>query len=198
MKGGEGDMGGEGLWYAVQVRSRHEKIVDRILRDKGHDSFLPLYRARKRWSDRIVEVDLPLFQCYVFCSFDAGQRLGILTTPGVLRVVGFGGRPVPVHACEIEAVRAIVNSRLRYEPAPFMRIGQRVRIEDGCLRGIEGDLIGIRGKYRLIVSVSLLQRSCAVEIDSAWVTPVLTRPDAHMPSRVPAHGCSRAVQVTRR
>ncbi len=160
------------LWYALQVRPRFEKMIASTLLTKGYEGFLPLYRNRSRWSDRIKEVQLPLFPGYLFCRFDINKRLPILVTPGVIHVVGIGKTPHPVDNAEIAALQAIVISGLQAEPRSYLNIGQRVRIELGPLAGIEGILTALKGSSRLVVSVSLLQRSVSVEIDESWVVPV--------------------------
>jgi transcription antitermination factor NusG len=170
-------------WYALQVCHKYESVVSSILRNKGYPEFLPLYRARRRWSDRIAEIDLPLFPGYLFCRFDAGdRRVPIVTTPGVVRIVGIGRTPVPVDDAEIAAIQAIVASGVAAEPWPYLRAGHRVRIRHGSLAGVEGILIEARSRHRLVVSVALLQRSVAVEIDSASVVPVGPRPAAPDPT----------------
>ena len=162
-------------WFALRTKPRHEKIVASILRGKGYDEFLPLYTNRQRWSDRLKHVKQPLFPGYTFCRFDAESRLPILTTPGVLHVLSAGGHPVPVDDQEIEALRTIVDSGLHAEPWNFLRVGQVVRLVAGPLRGLEGILLDKR-TCKLVVSVALLQRSVAVEIDRQCVTPTgLTR-----------------------
>lgn len=163
-------------WYAVQVRPRHEKLVASALLSKGFEGFLPLYRCKHRWSDRIKEVDLPLFSGYLFCRLDITRRLPILVTPGVIRFVGIGKIPMPVDEREIAAIIAIVSAGLQAEPHPYIHIGQRVRIDRGTLSGVEGIVQLTKKPARLIVSVSLLQRSVAVEIDEAWVRPLDSRP----------------------
>jgi transcription antitermination factor NusG len=157
-------------WFALQVRARHEKNVAEMLRGKGYDPFLPLYKCRRQWSDRNKIMELPLFPGYLFCQFDVHNRLRILTTPGVILVLGIAKTPVPIDNAEIDAVRTIVGSGLQSQPWPFLKIGTRVRIEKGSLCGLEGILMGRRGRHRLIVSVTLLQRSVAVEIDGAWIS----------------------------
>ena len=159
-------------WFALQVRPKYERLVASALLFKGYESFLPLCRRRSRWSDRIKEIELPLFPGYMFCRFEVNKRLPILVTPGVQRIVGIGKAPHPVDDSEIAALQAIVISGLRAEPWPYIQIGQRVRIERGSLAGVEGILTGVRGPARLVVSVNLLQRSVAVEIDESWVWPV--------------------------
>jgi transcription antitermination factor NusG len=158
-------------WFAVHVKARHEKAVYDLLSFKQYDGFLPLYRSRRQWADRIKHVDLPVFPGYVFCRFDPKHCLPIVATPGVLRIVGFGDGPLPVDDSEIAAVRRIVTSDLQVEAWPFLSTGMRVRVCCGSLRGTEGTLVSFRGSDRLVVSIGLLQRSCAVEIDRAWIEP---------------------------
>jgi len=161
-------------WYALRVKPRCEKAVADALGGKGYEEFLPLHRERRRWSDRVVSVELPLFPGYVFCRFDAQRRLSILTTPGVLFVVSAGKLPVPVDDQEVAALRILVASQLQLEPWPYLHVGQRIQIVGGPLAGAEGILLSVRKQQRhenrLVVSVTLLQRSVAVEIpeSSAW------------------------------
>ena len=159
-------------WYAVRVRSRYERVIASTLCDKGYEVFLPLYRCRRRWSDRIKELESPLFPGYLFCRFDIQTRLPVLVTPGILQIVGFGETPYPVDEMEIAAIQATVLSELQVQPWPFLHVGQRVRIEFGSLSGQEGILLALKGKYRLVVSVTLLQRSVAVEIERDWAIPI--------------------------
>jgi transcription termination/antitermination protein NusG len=159
-------------WYALQVRPRFEKAVASTLVNKGYEGFLPLCRHRSRWSDRMKEVHLPLFPGYLFCRFDVNRRLPILVTPGVLHVIGIGKTPHPVDEEEIAALQAIVISGLKTEPLSYLTVGEKVRIEIGPLAGIEGILTAVKGSSRLVVSVSLLQRSVSVEVDESWVVPV--------------------------
>src|SRR5881409_2808314 len=146
-------------WYALRIRSRHEKVIAATLFDKGYEVFLPLHRCKRRWSDRIKEMALPLFPGYLFCRFDLQKRLPVLVTPGILHVVGIGKAPVALGEHEIAAIQSIVASRLRVEPWPFLEIGQRLRIERGPLMGVEGILVARKKPFRLVVSVTLLQRS---------------------------------------
>jgi len=178
-------------WYALRVRPRHEKMVASALLTKGYEGFLPLYRKRSRWSDRIKEVMLPLFPGYLFCRFDMNKRLPILVTPGVIQIVGIAKTPYPVDENEIASLKSIVISHLQVEPRSYLNIGTRVRIELGPLSGVEGILTGKKGNHKLVVSISLLQRSVAVEIDESWVTPVHTS-EPKMPENRNAFGISTA------
>jgi transcriptional antiterminator NusG len=159
-------------WFGVRTRSNQEKVTASVLSFKGYDNYLPTYKFRKRWSDRVVEADKPLFPGYVFCRFDPKVRLPILTTPGVVCVVGFGNEPAPIDDQEIEAVQAVLKSGLHTEPCAFMREGQRIRVNQGSLSGLEGILIRKKSEWRMVVSVAMLQRSISVEIDREWITPV--------------------------
>ena len=158
-------------WFALRVRSRHENTVATILSGKGYEWFVPLYKSRRLWSDRIKEIQMSLFPGYVFCRFDLQQRFPILTTPGVVSVVGIGKCPIPIDDAEIAAIQAAVRSGLPSRPWPFLQTGQRVRVEYGPLCGLEGILLHVKGQRRLVLSVTLLQRSVAVEVDDAWVVP---------------------------
>jgi transcription antitermination factor NusG len=159
-------------WFALQVRMRHEVDVADHLKGKGYEWFLPLYKARRRWSDRIKEVDAPLFPGYLFCRFNPHNRLPILKTPGVTQIVGYNHVPVPVDEQEIEAIRRLVASGVPNFPCAYLEVGSKVRIEAGALRGLEGMLTELKGKRRLVLSITLLQRSVAVEIDSDAVSVV--------------------------
>ena len=159
-------------WFAVQTRLRYEHFAAAHLRSKGYDLFLPVYSCRRRWADRIKEIELPLFPGYLFCRFDLNNRFPIVVTPGVLQVVGVGKTPVPVADAEIAALQTAVQSGLPRQPWPFLQIGQRVRVEYGSLCGLEGILLTFKGRHRLVLSVTLLQRSVAVEVDVAWVRPI--------------------------
>jgi transcription antitermination factor NusG len=170
-------------WFALQVRTRREAFAAGQLAGKGYELFLPVYKSRRLWSDRIKELDTPLFPGYLFCRFDPQQRLPILKTLGVIQIIGRNRVPVPVDEQEITAIQRLVASGLPNQPWPFLSAGDKVRIESGALRGVEGILTGVKGSHRLVLAVSLLQRSVAVDIDSACVTLV-------SPSRAP-----RAQQV---
>jgi transcription antitermination factor NusG len=160
-------------WLALTVRPRHEKSVALHLSGKGYTQYLPLYRSRRQWSDRVQHVDLPLFAGYVFSRFDPLRRLPVLTIPGVLSLVSFGQGPEPVDAAELEAIRRIAESGVPVEPWPFLKIGQRVLVERGPLAGLEGVLLKMRSQCRIVVSVTMLQRSVAAEVGRDCISPIL-------------------------
>jgi transcription antitermination factor NusG len=180
-------------WYALQVRARHEASVVDHLHGKGFEWFLPLYKVRKRWSDRIREVQAPLFPGYLFCRLNVQDRLPILKTPGVIQIVGYNRAPIAVDEHEIQAIQRMVASGIPNQPWPFLEAGDCVRIESGPLSGLEGILVEFRGNHRLVLSVTLLQRSVAVEIDSAFVTSLHSAPTTRLERM-----CSevRAIPVT--
>ena len=159
-------------WFALRVKSRTEKVVSTIARNKGYEEFLPLYQCRRKWSDRFKSVELPLFPGYVFCRLNPEFRLPLLTIPGVMSFVGIGKVPVPIEEAEIAAIQGAIGAGLSAEPYPFLEIGQRVRLAEGPLAGTEGLLVEVRKEQRLVVSVSMLKRSVAVEIDRHWIRPL--------------------------
>jgi transcription antitermination factor NusG len=175
--GSQRSIGGDFPWFALQVRTRQEVSIAQQLKGQGYERFLPLYKLRKRWSDRIKEVETPLFPGYLFCRFNPQDRLPILRTPGVIQIVGFNNGPAAVDEAEIQSIQTLVSAGVPHQPWPFLAAGDRVRIESGPLLGLEGILIDVKRSHRLVLSVTLLQRSVAVEIDSALVTAVSpTRP----------------------
>ena len=157
-------------WYGLRVRSKHEQIASTVLRFKGYDPFLPAYQMKRRWTDRIKETKLPLFPGYVFCRLDSANRLPVLTATGVVGIVGIGKTPQPIEEREIEAIRMVINSGLAARPWPFIHQGDKVRVERGPLTGAEGVVISADDRKRLVVSVTLLQRSVAVEMDHTWLS----------------------------
>lgn len=159
-------------WFALRVKPRFEKTVATIARNKGYEEFLPLYKCRQRWSDRIKSIDLPLFPGYLFCQLNPERRLPLLTIPGALHFVGVGRTPLAIDDEEIVALQMAMRSGLWAEPWPFLEVGQRVQLVQGPLTGLEGLLVEVRKKHRIIVSVALLKRSVAVEIERDWIRPL--------------------------
>lgn len=159
-------------WYAVRVKSNFEKITALNIRAQGYEEFLPAYTCLRRWASRTRVVELPLFPGYVFSRFGPNDRMSILKIPGVVHIVGIGRVLAPVDPAELAAIKAILRSKLSVEPWGFLRPGQRVFLEEGPLRGMEGVIVQVGKTYRLIVSVTLLQRSVAVDIDGSWVRPI--------------------------
>jgi len=158
-------------WFAVRVKFRHEKVVASALRGKGFHEFLPLYKSHHRSGGRIQQVELPLFPTYLFCQFDPQRPLPILTIPGVFGITGGHNAFWPVDPEQFAAVRVITASGLSCTPISQCRGGDCVYVEDGPLRGTRGVLERWKNANRLIVSVTILQRSVAVEIDHSWVRP---------------------------
>jgi transcription antitermination factor NusG len=180
------------FWYALQVQPRLANAASSVLRSKGYEEFLPLYSEYRRWSDRVKRINVALFPGYLFCKFDLCDRLvPVLTTPGLISIVGAGKQPIPVPEEEIESVRRVIRSGLAAQPWPYLGIGCRVYLESGPLAGLEGIVTDTDKIYRLVVSVNLLQRSVAVEIDREWVRPLPplgvrqpTQSEQNLPRRV--------------
>lgn len=159
---------GEPHWFAVYTRARHEKRVTEQLRQQETFAvFLPTYKTVRRWKDRRKLVELPLFPGYVFVRIALKDRLNLLRIPGVVRLVGFNGIPTPLPEREIDSLREALRQRAVAKPHPFLAVGRKVRVKNGPLAGLEGTLLRHKGRYRLVVSLELIQRSTAVDIDAA-------------------------------
>ena len=165
-------------WHALYTRHQHEKSVAKILASKGHEIFLPLIGTTHKWQDREKQLWLPLFPKYVFIGGGLNGRVQILSTPGLSHIVGWAGHPAIIPQIQVEAVRRMIESSLQIEPHPFLQSGDRVRVEAGPLKGIEGVLVRQKNKCRLVVSVELLGRAAAVEVDTSCVTRIDASPSA--------------------
>jgi len=152
-------------WYALYTRHQHEKSVSTILTNKGFETFLPLYNVKRRWKDRDMALRLPLFPCYVFMRADLTRRLDVLVTPGVNRFVEVAGQAAVISENEIRMVQEAIRRNVLIEPYSFLKCGDWVRVKAGPLEGLEGILIRHKKGARLILSVELLGRSAAVEVD---------------------------------
>jgi transcription antitermination factor NusG len=160
----------EGLpWHVLYTRHQHEKAIAYILSNKGFEVFLPLYSATHRWKDRNKQLSLPLFPCYVFVRCGLERQLDIVTTPGVHMLVTSAGHAAGVTQEEICAVRQLVEKCQRIEPHPFLSSGDRVRVKSGPLMGVEGILVRKKNLFRLVVSVEILGKSAAAEVDASTV-----------------------------
>lgn len=154
-------------WYAAYTCANHEKRVACELQAREVDHFLPLYNSVRRWKDRRVHLELPLFPGYVFVRLALQRRLEVLQIPSVVRLVGFNSLPTALPDDEIEALRKSLAQRLRVEPHPYLTVGRRVRIKSGPLCGLEGIVVRRAGKVRVVLSVDLISRSFVVDVDSA-------------------------------
>jgi transcription antitermination factor NusG len=170
------------MWYAIQTRTRRERSTATLLSGKGYEIFFPTYVSERRLSSRTEKVRSPLFPGYLFCRFDVHKRLPVLVTPGVIGVVAQGRVPIPVPLSEISAIQSLVSSGVPAEPCPYLECGQRVQIADHALRGLEGILVAHKGNHLVVVSVTLLRRSVALEIHRSCVIPIQPLGDAFVGS----------------
>jgi transcription antitermination factor NusG len=155
------------LWYAAYTRCNHERTAAEQMKRRSIENFVPTYETVRTWKDRRKRLEMPLFPGYVFVRVAIEERLSVLVVPGVVRLVGFDNRPVPVADEEIESLRMIVSRKLRPEPHPFLPLGRKVRIKSGALEGVTGILVRKKGCARLLISIDLIRQSAVVEIDSA-------------------------------
>jgi transcription antitermination factor NusG len=156
-------------WFAILARTAREKNVTLLLENTGYECYLPVVKFTRNWSDRVKEIEAPLFPGYLFCRMNPHSRLPVLMTPGVIQIVGIGKTPIPVAEEEIAAIQRVGKSGLSTMPWPYLQVGHVVQIESGPLRGMTGIVIKIKSGLKLVLSVNLLQRSMAVEIDRSWI-----------------------------
>lgn len=165
-------------WFGIHVKSHSEFRAYEDLRYRGFEAFLPVAPVRRRWSDRVKKLNLPLFPGYLFCRFAIRDRFTILNAAGVVQIVGTGAAPVAICDREIQSIRTLVDSKIAVTPWPYLKIGQLVRIDDGPLAGVEGIILQAEdGKPRIIVSVTMFMRSIAVEIERGWICSVRNADD---------------------
>ena len=176
-------------WYAIRVRSNRERVAADALHGRNLEVCLPMYREHRNSRNKARLVELPLFSGYVFSRFDARDRLPILTVPGVVHIVGFGKDPQPIDPREMASVFALVQTRLPAIPHPYLNVGNRVQLRFGPLRGVEGVVLAHKDETKLVMSVSLLQRSIAVDVEREWVDGLLPRQTVfHQPGVIRPEG----------
>jgi transcription antitermination factor NusG len=154
-------------WYAIRVKSNRERVTADALRGKDLEVLLPAHRDSRPGKPA---VEIPLFPGYLFCRFDVHVRLPVLTVPGVVHIVGLRKVPLPIDPIEIAGVQALIQSPFRVMPFPYPPVGRRVEIQEGPLRGVEGVVLAHKGEDKMVVSVTLLQRSLAVALDREWLS----------------------------
>lgn len=157
-------------WFAIKVRPNHEHTTERSLLTQGLEAYLPVHRVRRKWSDRVKQLESVLFPGYIFCRFADRDRLRVLTSPGVRSIVGFGKNPAPVQEEEISAVRALISSGRPILPSPYIRVGDKVTVREGPLAYLRGVVVRIQDSWRVVVSVEALTCSISVEIDADIVS----------------------------
>src|SRR5665213_20665 len=178
-------------WWALYTRHQHEKTVAMMLSAKGFEVFLPLYESTRRWKDRSKMITMPLFPCYVFIRGGLDRRLQVVTTPGVHMILLRGECVAVIPEAEIQAIRRAVEGPFRIEPHPFLKCGERVRVTRGPLEGVEGILVRKKNLYRLVLSVDMMAKSVAMEIDATDVEPVTAQGFADAFPPVQATGAGR-------
>jgi transcription antitermination factor NusG len=162
----------EQKWYALTVPYQHERQTEKALQSKGLETLVPVYRSRRHWSDRVKEVEMPLFAGYVLCQFDLAERIQVLDTPGVSKIVGFGGALTALEDDEVAGIQRLVALKVPLAPWPYLKAGDRVRVEHGPMRGQEGTLVRTKDSVHLVINIDVLQRSIAVQVDREGVVPI--------------------------
>jgi transcription antitermination factor NusG len=159
-------------WFAAYTLPNHEKSVARQMNERAIPHYLPLYESVRQWKDRKITLDLPLFPGYVFVRMPLQNRLKVIQVPSVIRLVGFGGEPAAIPEAELNAIRTCLDHDCKLQPHPVLRAGQRMRITRGALTGIEGILVRKKGISRLVLSIGLITRAVAVEVNIGEIEAV--------------------------
>ncbi len=159
-------------WYAAYTCANHEKRVREQLEQRSVESFLPVYETIRRWKDRRMHLQLPLFPGYIFVRMALVDRLRVLQVPSVVRLVGFNGHLSALPDEEIEGLKKGLAGGVRAEPHPFLTVGRRVRLKSGPLAGMQGILLRQKGNFRVVMSIDLIQRAVAVDAEAADVEPL--------------------------
>jgi transcription antitermination factor NusG len=162
----------EPFWYVACTNANHEKRVAEQLTRRSVEHFLPIYRVVRRWKDRWVQLQRPLFPGYIFVRLALHDRLKVLQAPGVVKFVGFSGTPSVLPQVEIDALRTSLSAGVRAEPHPYLMVGRRVRVKSGPLTGMEGILKRKKNQDRLVISLNLILRSVAVEVCALELEPM--------------------------
>ncbi|MHB8217450.1 MAG: transcription termination/antitermination protein NusG [Candidatus Sulfotelmatobacter sp.] len=171
MTAASGSGAAEENWYALYTCPRHEKRVAQQIEQHRIACFLPIYRSVRRWKDRRKELELALFPGYVFVRIALPDRLRVLQLAGAVRFVSFNGHPVPLPNGEMESLMSGLSSGVRAEPHPYLQVGRRVRVRSGPLAGAQGILIRRKDRFRVVLSLDLIMRSVAVEVDESDIEP---------------------------
>jgi transcription antitermination factor NusG len=179
-------------WFAILTRSGRERNATLLLENTGYQCYLPVSKSIRRWSDRVKESEVPLFPGYFFCRMNPYNRLPVLMTPGVIQIVGVGKTPIAVEEEEIAAIQLAGKSGMPIMPWPYVQVGQVARIQEGPLKGLTGIVVKIKSVTKLVLCVSLLQRSVAVEIDRNWIGEPVAAPPA---ANTALHGPSTSMAI---
>jgi transcription elongation factor/antiterminator RfaH len=161
-------------WFAVYVRSRHEARVAKHFKDREIEFFLPQYKEERKWSDRKVEIELPLFPGYLFVQLRRSleNMWRVVEVPGVITIVGRGSSPEALEDAEIELLRNAMMNPHAAKPHKLMKAGDQVKITRGPLQGAEGFLVREKGKDRVVLTIGTIERSMSVEVDADAVEPL--------------------------
>lgn len=160
----------EARWYALYTRSRHEKLVDQELDKKGIETFLPLRKITRNWSDRKKLIEEPLFAGYLFVKFPLKDRWTVLNTTGAVRLIGKSAAdPIEVPEKELFTIRQFIEEEIQVDPFPYLKEGERVYIRSGPFKGTEGFIVRKDNHCRLVISLDMLMQSVSIMIDQSCV-----------------------------
>jgi len=169
----------EAHWYAVYTNARHENAVADHLISKDIEVFVPTITIVRSWKDRKMKLQIPAFPGYVFTKIYLSERGRVISVPGVVRILSFNGVPARLDEVEIENIRLCHRRGALMEPRPLFGVGERVRVKAGVLEGLEGFVSRCKDERRLIVPLSHINQSLAVQVDVDLLEPVKTSQYKH-------------------
>lgn len=155
-------------WYALYIKGRHEKFVEAKLNAKDIEAYTPKVTLRRKWSDRIKLIEEPLFKSYCFARFSIYEKIKVITQPGIVNVVHFKDQYIPVPEAVINSLKILTENKIKLDPCPYIKEGQRVVIKKGPLKDVEGIVIEKRNRNTsLVISVDTIASSvqCVVDMD---------------------------------
>lgn len=157
-------------WYALYTKSRHEKYIEKRLKEKNIDCFLPLKSVQRKWKDRKKTVDFPLFSGYLFTKIPLTDKNIVLDIKGAVCLVG-NPQPVAIPDEQIESVKIFMNNNIAFDPYPELQKGTEITVKNGPLKGVSGVLVEKKTSYRLVVNLAIINQSISTEIDVADIEP---------------------------
>lgn len=167
---GDVSLASTGQWYAAHVRHQREQSVSGLLDAKAIRTYVPTFQEHRRWSDRMKVLDRPLFPGYVFCCIRPGDWFRVQTTPGVLQIVGTGRHPTPIDSAEMASIQRVVSASVARRPCEYVEVGSVVEVRGGPMDGLTGVLKEVRNERTLVISIGLLRRSIAIDLQDSWIT----------------------------
>jgi len=159
-------------WIAVRSKPRAEKVALQQLEKKGIEAYLPLVRQKRRWSDRMKWVELPLLSSYLFARLELKNSIYVLETHGVSTIIRFNGKIAVVQDNVVKSIRLALEGGYELEPTEYFTVGDEVEVIEGPMKGTKGIVSTLKGEEKLIIKIDALQQAIAVHIETKFLQTV--------------------------